>query len=267
MVPAKWLVLTTAVVLVLSACSSSDADLSEAVADGDAHRVRELVDQGADLNEPIELGMTPLMRAANRGDERIATILIDAGADVNLPGMDDLTPLHIAARSDSVGVGELLIDHGADPAVRSASGMNALDQAAAGGSVEFVELLLWKTSLDVDAPSEAITQGHGYPRDLGPTPLGLAVREGRTETVSRLLDLGARVDAPSASAHTPLLLAIFFDQSAAVVQQLLDAGADPDATATCDAGCSTGGGEPLNATEWAIALGREQLVPLLDSAR
>lgn len=265
--PAKWLVPTAAVLLVLAACSSSDADLSEAVADGDARRVRELVGQGVDLNGPLELGMTPLMRAANRDDERIATILIDAGADVNLSGMDGLTPVHIAARSDSVGVGELLIDRGADPATRSASGMNALDQAAASGSSEFVELLVTRTSLDVDAPSEAITQGHGYPRDLGPTPLGLAVREGRSETVSRLLDLGARVDAPSASGHTPLLLAVFFDQSAEVVQQLLDAGADPGATATCDTGCSTGGGEPLNTIDWAIALGREQLVPVLGPGR
>lgn len=247
----------------ITGCSSSDADLSEAVAAGDLSRVRELVADAVTVEEPVVLGMTPLMRAVNRDSTDIAAVLLDAGARVDGIGADGLTPLHIAARADAADSMGLLLDEGADPGIRSSSGMNTLDHAASSGSTEAVGLLLTRTDLDVDAPSEAITQGHGYPRDQGPTPLGMAAREGHAETIAKLLEMGAAVDAPSASGHTPLLLAIFFDAPSEVAETLLAAGADPTATAKCDKGCSTGGREPLTVVEWAEQLERTELLRLL----
>jgi ankyrin repeat protein len=46
----------------------------------------ELIDAGADINKPNQLGKTPLMSFAERGDEtkyNIAELLLDNGADVN----------------------------------------------------------------------------------------------------------------------------------------------------------------------------------------
>jgi ankyrin repeat protein len=247
----------------VAGCSSSDADLSEAVAQGDHRRVQDLIDQGADLDSPVIMGMTPLMRASNRDSADLVARLIEGGAGVNATGADRLTPLHIAARANAVDSGRLLLEAGADPAARSLSGMNALDHAASTGSGDFISLLASTTDLDLDEPSQAVTQGHGYPRDAGPTPLGLATREGHTAAVATLLALGAGVDAPSASGHTPLLLAVFFDKPPEVVQALIAAGADVTASAPCDLGCSVEGGEPLTALEWAVELQREELIPLL----
>lgn len=249
--------------LLTTACAAprpDDTSLSEAVAAGDEARVRDLVEDGVDLDGPLVLGLTPLMRAVNRDEARIAHVLIEAGAEVDAPGLGGMTPLHIAARADAGDSLSLLLDAGADPARRSDNGMNALDHAADAGSVDVVDDLV--AVVDIDQPSEAITQGHHYPRDQGPTPLGLAVREGNPATVENLLRLGAAVDGPSASGHTPLLLGVFFDTAPEVIGLLVEAGADLQATAVCARGCSIAD-EPLTVREWAIELGRERLLPLL----
>lgn len=246
----------------------SRADLSEAVDSQDSSRVLDLVEQDVDLDQPVVFGLTPLMRAANRDYADIAEILIEGGADVSAPGMDGLTPAHIAARANSVETLEVLLGAGADPTVRSRSGMNALDHAARAGAVEALELLAGMGDLDVDEPSEVVTQGHGYPRNIGPTPLAIAVRAGQLEATRALLEKGADVNAPSTAGHTPLLVAVFSGQSVALVQVLLDAGADREVTADCALGCSSADGPDaaLTAEEWAATLERTELTELFAAA-
>lgn len=246
----------------------SEANLSEAVDDRDVSRVRDLVEQKVDVDEPVVLGSTPLMRAANRDYPEIAEVLIEGGADVDASGMDGLAPVHVAARSDSVESLLVLLAAGADPTVRSRSGMNALDHAAHAGAVAALELLARRGDVDMDQPSEAITQGHGYPRDIGPTPLAIAVRAGRLESIKALLQGGADVDQPSTAGHTPLLVAVFSGQSAELVEVLLRAGADRQARARCARGCSSPDrqGAALTAEEWAATLDRTELTELFSSA-
>jgi len=248
-------------------CSSADqqdiSNLSEAVASGDPDTVEDFVDGAQSLDEPLEFGLTPLMRAVNRDDVEIAEILIDAGADPNSEGLAGLTPAHVSARSDSSASLGLLLEVGADPAQRSANGMNALDHAADAGAAASIEVLVSETNLDIDEPSQSVTQGHGYPRDLGPTPLGLAVRAERLEATRMLLKLGADVNAPSASGHTPVLLAVFFDASPEIVRLLVESGADLEVHAQCRQGCSAGV-ESLSVREWAAQLSRDRLLSVLD---
>lgn len=263
--------LSLSAVLALSvfvfACSSPDqqgiSNLSEAVASGDPDTVRDFIEESQSLDEPLELGLTPLMRAVNRDDVGIAEILIEAGADPNSEGSGGLTPALISARSNSTASLRLLLGVGADPAHRSANGMNALDHAADAGAAAAIEVLVSETDLGIDEPSESVTQGHGYPRDLGPTPLGLAVRAERMEAIRTLLELGADVNAPSASGHTPVLLAVFFDVSPEMVRVLVESGADLEARAECGQGCSVGI-ESLTVSEWALELNRDRLLPLLE---
>lgn len=245
-----------------AACAAAPVSLTDAISADDLDAVRESIEQGSDLEGPLVAGMTPLMRAANRNQAAIVDALLEAGATVDASGDDGWTALHVAARADSTTVVELLLSRGADPSIRSDSGMNALDHAAAAGAVDVLNALVAVPEIDIDQPSRAITQGHGHPRDRGLTPLGHAVRYGFIDTARALLVLGAGVDAPSASGHTPLLLAIFANQDADLVQLLLVAGADPGATAACVEGCSIGGGRPLAAAEWVVELDRTGLAHL-----
>lgn len=237
-------------------------DLGEAVEEGDVARVTDLLDEGVDPERPVVLGLTPLMRAANRDDGEVATALLAGGADIDATGSGGLTALHVAARADAVDASSVLLQEGADPLTRSDSGMSTLDQAADAGALGVLRLLA--DHVDLDQPSEVVTQGHGHPRDRGPTPLSIAVRSGETEAVELLLDLGADVDGRSTSGHTPLLTAVFFDQPPSLVEVLLDAGADPGVRTACELGCSVGSKDELTAAEWARELDRRGLVSLLE---
>jgi ankyrin repeat protein len=254
-----------AVLALIGSCSEeADRSLAAAVGDGEVSEVARLLDAGVLPDEPRTFGLTPLMRAANRDDTAIGDLLLQAGADPDTTDFAGVTALHVAARADAVGMARLLLTAGADPHRRSASGMNALDHASDAGAVGVIDLLA-DVGMDLDAPSEVVSRGHGHPRDFGSTPLGLAVRAGQTRSVIRLLQRGAAVDGRSGSGSTPLLQAVYHSAPVEILVILLDAGADPSITGRCDAGCSltVSGGGGLTAREWALALGRDELLPYL----
>jgi ankyrin repeat protein len=258
-----------AVVMLLTACGPEAGcgatDLGEAVKADEPSAVRCLLEAGVDPEQPRSLGLTPLMQAANRDQGSMVRDLIDAGADLDATTGAGWAAIHIAARADAIDALAALREAGADPQERSSDGMSALDHAADAGSVGAVEYLI-HAGLDPDRQSSFISQGHGYPRSEGLTPLALAVRAGRQDVVEILLDLGARVDAPAGSGHTPLLIAVFSGQPSDLVSLLLDAGADPTVRAACVQACSTGNADGLDALEWAQHLGRDDLIPLLQAA-
>jgi ankyrin repeat protein len=204
------------------------------------------------------------MRAASRDNDDMIEILLRAGADLEAVDGSGLTAWHIAAQLDAVDALSAIVAAGADLDRRSLNGMNALDHAAAWGSLSVLRTLAG-LGLDLNTHSEVITQGHGYPRDEGSTPLGIAAWSGQFESVVLLLELGAEVDAPSASGNTPLLMAVFSGQSPEMITVLLEAGANSEATASCVLGCSPGAEEAPDVLGWANALWRTSLVPLLES--
>ena len=236
--------------------------LSDAVTSVDLDRAKVLLGGGADANEPVVQGFTPIMRAAIRDDTEMVDLLLDAGADLDAVALEGLAVLHIAAEAGAVNAVGALLGAGADPDVRSHNGMNALEHAAAAGSAGAIRIIA-VTGADVDAQSEITTQGHGYPVDIGSTALGIAARSGHTEAMVALLDSGAFVDATSLIGHTPLLVAIFAGQPPEVVSLLLDAGADPTVTAVCRTRCSYDVGDALT---WAHRIGDPSVVPLIEAA-
>ena len=249
--------------LVWMACTAREVaplNLSQAAAAGNVAAARSLLDEGADPERPLFSGLTPLMRAAVRNDPDMIEVLISGGADVDADGTEGITALHAAAQMGADRSAVALLEHGADLSLRSTNGMNALDHAAStgrtGAMTEFLE-----AGLDIDTPSEVVTQGHGHPRDTGPTPIAIAVLNGRLMAVDELIRLGADVNARSAAGHTPLLAAIFSDQSPEMLLVLLVAGADPTVRVGCDAGCHVAGLH--DALGWARLLDREALIGLL----
>ncbi len=234
--------------------------LSDAVVAGDLDAAQIILDGGADPDSPRVHGFTPLQRAILRDDPAMIALLLESGANPEAVALEGLTAIHVAGEAGAAEALGLLVGAGADLDARSVNGMNAIDHAAAGGDPATIEVLV-AAGADLDTQSGVVTQGHGYPIDTESTPLGIAARAGHTEAVVALLDLGAKVDAPSGAGHTPLLLAVFGGSPPELVQALLDAGADPTVRAVCVERCSTAGGDALH---WARHLGRSDLVPLLE---
>ena len=58
-------------------------DMMEAIENHDFAKVKELVDNGADVNEKTAMGQTALHYAAYKGNAGIASYLISKGASVN----------------------------------------------------------------------------------------------------------------------------------------------------------------------------------------
>ena len=241
---------------------ADDLTLSDAVAAGDLDRAGSLLDEGADPDEPVVGGFTPLMRAAIRNDASMVRLLVDAGADIDATVVKGIAATHVAAQRDASEALAVLVDAGANVDVRSDNGMSTLDHAAATNGVGVITFLA-AAGADLDVQSEMVTQGHGYPGDTGPTALAIASRAGHIESVSTLLALGADANALSATGQSPLLLAIYAGQPPELISHLLDAGADPTIVAACQTRCSYDEGDALT---WAQRLGDPDTIPLIEAA-
>jgi len=98
-----------ALLILLSGCS---LPLTSAVHKGDFAAVKNLLDEGADVNESDPLNAcTPLYFAVLHGRADIVNLLLDRGADVNA---DRGSPLSVAAYNGITDMVNLLIDRGAD---------------------------------------------------------------------------------------------------------------------------------------------------------
>ena len=189
----------------------NSASVIEAVKEGDAVRLRELVtaEPGAasardgegtsalihavyrnrrDLID-ILLSARPtidVFEAAAIGDDARVRKLLDRDAElVSAWSRDGFTPLHLAAFFGHERAARLLLEHGADPSVVSHSplGVAPLHSAAAGDHPTVARLL-------VDAGADVNTRQRG-----GWVPLHSAAANGDAELVRFLLEHGADADA------------------------------------------------------------------------
>ena len=87
-------------------------ELFGAARDGNATRVRELVAQGADMNERRAGGATALHMAAGFGHEGVTRTLLALGADKEIESDGGMRPLHVAAMSGHVEVTRGLVQSG-----------------------------------------------------------------------------------------------------------------------------------------------------------
>ena len=117
--------------------------------------------------------------AAGNGDIEAIKQHLAAGTDVNAKDGGGWTPLHHAAEAGHKEIAELLIANGAD--VNAKDNFGTLRYAASGGHKETVELLI-ANGADVYA------KGGGN----GTTPLDMAIRLRRTETIDLLRKHGGK---------------------------------------------------------------------------
>lgn len=172
--------------------------LRQAVAAGDALRVEDLVQDGADVNARLD-DWTPLHRASARGHTMIARTLLAAGATVDAVGAADWTPLHRAARMGHIEVTELLLSSGADVHAQGVHGWTPLLRAAMAGQAGTGRLLI-----DAGADVMATNEVHGW------TPLHWAAFSGSVELAEALIEAGAQVHYQAHSGTSPLGLATHY---------------------------------------------------------
>jgi ankyrin repeat protein len=150
--------------------------LMRAVKNNDPNRVRELIGQGVDVNEPDANQDVPLIMAAYKGYTEVVQQLLEAGADVSAvdPGMK-ATALHAAAYAGNAEAAKLLIDYKIDIDRQGPyNGYTALHDAIWQNNVETARIL-------IDAGANLTIKSNA-----GETPLDLA-RSGNRNDIAALI--------------------------------------------------------------------------------
>lgn len=164
-----------------SACFSDAGQRSMAAAmlEGNVERMRELAQQGVDLNAPGTEDMTLLQWEMLRNGRTGFRELLRLGADPNQLGHGGETPLHTAARYQPVFYLEHLLDNGGDADAPDAIGRSPLFSALRTQRQRNIDLLLDRGA-DLD---------HADRNGMTPLLLAAAVRD--FGNVLRLLQSGA----------------------------------------------------------------------------
>lgn len=189
--------------------------VKRAAKQGDASKLKELFEGGANPNFFFE-GTTPLSMACSAmNGAKAAIVLLEAGADPNLAQEGrNAGALLAAARKGDARLVEALLSYGANPLVESLGAL-PLHSAAQNGNYETMRVLADKS--------------------LYGGEWGRALREllhsavfGRNRSAVRLaLDMGANPDERNSGGRTALHWAAGYGEGG-LVQEILNGGASPN---------------------------------------
>jgi ankyrin repeat protein len=221
--------------------------LLEAAEKGRLEDVERLIRSGADPDTQDGDGATPLIVSATHGHIEVAEALLKSGANVNARNAAGLTPLSAAVDAGHTAVAELLIKQGADVNAKANDGSTPFDRALLKVSPDMKELLVQhgatlsevkkaeeKQGESAPAPQEPKPSVAKQPEPSSPEPADKnkalidALNKGDMDSVRRLLDRGAAVNAKGPSDTTPLMVASMQGNLEAV-KLLVGRGADPKA--------------------------------------
>ncbi|KAH6714543.1 ankyrin repeat-containing domain protein [Leptodontidium sp. MPI-SDFR-AT-0119] len=166
--------------------------LAAASAAGKTKTVKYLVEQGADVNLPLQTGYygNALAAAAKSGHTETVKYLVEQGADVNLPLQTGGygSALAAAAKSGHTETVKYLVEQGADVNLPLQTGGygSALVAVASTGRIEIVKYLV-EQGADVNLPLQTGYYG---------SALAAAATYDKTETVKYLIEQGADVNMP-----------------------------------------------------------------------
>ncbi len=115
--------------------------LHYAVLNGHTAIVKILLENQADPNMQDENGMSPLLLLRHNAPE-ILSLLIKHGANVNITDFEGKTLFNIAVQNRDVDFLKMLISHGADPNKHDQHGLSPLLNSAKAQNSQVVEFLL-----------------------------------------------------------------------------------------------------------------------------
>lgn len=202
--------------------------LRDAILHGREFLVRQLLDEGVDVDMRDKCGVSVLWHAVNENYPGIVQLLLDRKANVEMDieaSMYGIRSglLRLAAMQGHVAIMQLFLRHDININVRFENNKTVLHYATERGHFAMVQLLL-----DKGAEIEAKT-------DKGATPLLTACWGWVAAVVRVLLDNGANIEATDNLRRTPLTVAIarmadmsegMKERRLAVVKLLLDGGAN-----------------------------------------
>lgn len=146
---------------ILEVLNNAHLALAVAARNGQLSIVRELLDNGVEVDLVLHHEHTALTLATLRDHEEIVKLLFDRGADVNHRNSHRSTALHLAAVYSHVNILQMLLNFGADPNVLGArfyhhppECRSPLHIASAQGNERIVRILLCHVDTDVDLLSE-----------------------------------------------------------------------------------------------------------------
>lgn len=235
---------------VLVAAGNYAPILQHAAEQGRAAVIATLLAAGADAQATPENHLPPLHSAVWNGQVDAVKVLLENGADVNALDTKARTALHCAVIDGRKDLVDVLLGYNAARDMCSGdNGETALMQATEAGDLAIVEALLVhgarpdlrnrleETALHVAARAgnddivTALLEG-GASADLtdanGKSALELALLEGHRSIADSLLAKGAVLRVHSENPNADLYAAAKRGEHAAVVQQLLEQGAQPD---------------------------------------
>ena len=174
--------------------------------------IKELVESGYDINQPLENGITPLMFACFFDAGESVKILLDLGADINYKSIDGFTPLMFSIFSNSKNAAKILLENEhLDLELKNNLGNTALLEAA--DNPYFLALLI-KAGADINSRNFK-----------GQTALIRSIIVKNNISAGILLKLNADYNKYDKMGVSPLIYAACFDR-VYVVKKLLEKNAD-----------------------------------------
>ncbi|KWU43583.1 ankyrin [Rhodotorula sp. JG-1b] len=126
-----------------------------AASEGNAERVRELVESGTSPNALDENSYSPLHAAASWGHADILRYLVERGGDINLTDSDRETPLFVV---ENVGMAKLVVELGGDPKWTNEDGITVTVPAPVSSELDNSAPTTGAPppQPDLDAPTDAL---------------------------------------------------------------------------------------------------------------
>ena len=189
--------------------------------------VKRLIDAGSDINLRDYENNSALHHAAEDGADDCLSLLLNLNVDVDLANRYEDTPLILAARNGHLLTAKCLLEAECDVHKMGRYNMSALHWAAYYGHSEVVNLLLEKGA-DSNAKTPVSYYGGDFAIEGDVTPLMLAGKSGKSDSVRALISAGAKVNAYDLDGLVALHYAAKND-CVGCTEALLEAGADPNA--------------------------------------